>query len=245
MTTPPRPRSRIGRGRRRGQPQHRLAVHLQHRQLVGHRHLEIAALVAEPGVVDQQIDRVRAVAEPRLDRGDARRPSARSAVSTSASMPCRSCSSVACSRSRSVSRATSTRLCPSAASRRAKAAPMPAVAPVISAVVMAQVSARCGRPPAARRALVRQDPDPAPCRPPPPRRLLHVLQRGAQRSRGCSASPAASSSRQQLPSRRRRPGTPAPPSPRGRPVHDLDRVPGADLARLDHPQIRPRSGPPA
>lgn len=62
--------------------------------------------------------------------------SARSAASTSASMPWRSCSSVACSRSRFTSRATSTTSWPSAASLRAKAAPMPAVAPVISAVVI-------------------------------------------------------------------------------------------------------------
>ena len=71
LTTPPRPRSRIAGGRRRCQSQHRLAVHLQHRQLVGHRDVEETALVAEPGVVDQQIDRVSAVARARvLDRGD-------------------------------------------------------------------------------------------------------------------------------------------------------------------------------
>ncbi len=58
-------------GRRRRQPEHRLAVHLEHLQLVGHGDVEIAALVAEAGVVDQEVDGVLAVGEASGDRLDA------------------------------------------------------------------------------------------------------------------------------------------------------------------------------
>lgn len=75
---------------------------------------------------------------------------ARSATSTPTSTPCRSCSSAAWSRSFSSLRATSTRLCPSAASRRANAAPMPAVAPVTNAVVIRERYRPGGDPPVGR-----------------------------------------------------------------------------------------------
>ena len=90
---------------------------------------------SEAGIVDQHVDRLLGAGQP-LRNPDHLTAYGQIGDDRLHADCVRSFSSVAISESRSALRATSTRSSPRAASARAKAAPMPDVPPVISAVAM-------------------------------------------------------------------------------------------------------------